>query len=239
MERQRGVKMVVVIVLAVVILGMSLGFAAFSNVLTITPTAETQILNTMKVLFSSSKTVQEEVGANIEINYFPSEEISIYPNFTASIPVISNSITNAPMLSGLKATFVRPGESVSYKLYIHNESSYDVSLTAITFGNKSCVAKTGTSQNLVDDACDEIDISVTVGGGIEEPIAVTKTQNTSSDYSVTGHVLSAGEYETVTIVLSYDDLSSGPGNTNLNGDFDVTFGNVTLTYSSIVSDNQE
>ena len=235
MERERRMKVIAVAVLVVAVVGLSLGFAAFSNVLTISPTAEVQPINSMKVLFSSSNSSQEEIGTNIQIQYLPGGETTLYPNFTASIPVISNAVVSAPTLSNLKATFIRPGESVTYTLYIHNDSTYDVSLSAIEFGNKTCSAKSGTSQTLVDAACDEIDISVTVGGGTNEPIAVTKTQKNSSSPTVTGHVLGTGEYETVKVTLSYDDLSGGSGNTDLNGDFDVTFGDVTLTYVSTAS----
>lgn len=232
MEKERGTKVIAVVALVVAAIGVSLGFAAFSNDLTITPTAEVKPLNTLRVLFSSSNTAQEEIGSNIDIKYLPAGENVTYPAFTATTPVISNAVISAPTLSNLKATFVRPGESIAYTLYIHNDSSYDAQLTAMAFGNKSCTAKSGTTQSIVDAACDEIDISVTVGGGTDEPTAVTKTQNTSSSATVSGHILEAGAYETVTVTLSYEDLSSGAGNTEVNGDFDVTFGNVTLTYSS-------
>lgn len=235
MERERRKKVIIVIALIVVVLGISLGFAAFSNNLTITAGTEVEPLNSLKVLFSSSNTSQEEIGGNIELSLLPNGETTNYPGFTASTPVIDNSVVTSPKLSNLKATFIRPGESATYKLYIHNASSYDSQLTAIDFGTKSCVAKTGTSQTLVDEACDEIDISVTVGGGTGEPTAVTKTQNTSSSNIVSGHVLAASQYETVTVTLSYNDLSSGAGNTDLDGDFDVTFGDVTLTYTNASS----
>lgn len=232
MLRERRKKIIIIAVLMFAVVGISLGFAAFSNNLKISASSEVQPLNTLKVLFSSSNMVQEEVPGNIAITLAPNGETTNYPAFSASTPVISNEAVNSPVLSNLKATFVRPGESVSYLLYIHNASSYDAQLTSIVFGNKRCTAKTGTSQSLVDRACSEIDISVTVGGGTGEPSAVSKSQNTSSNNAVSDHVLAAGEYETVLVRLSYADLSSGAGNTDINGDFDVTFGDVTLTYTS-------
>ena len=230
MEKERGIKLVIVAALLVGVISLSLGFAAFSNNLTISASSEVQPLNTLKVLFSSSNKNQSENSEDIQVSLLPTGETSSYPGFTASVPQISNEVVTAPTLSNLKASFIRPGESVAYTLYIHNESSYDAQLTAISFGNKNCVAKTGTNQTLVDGVCNEIDISVTVGGGIDEPSAVTKTQNTSSSNLVQNHVLAAGAYETVT--LSYNDLSSGAGNKDVNGDFDVIFGDVILTYSS-------
>ncbi len=232
MERERGTKIIAVVALVVAIAGVSLGFAAFANNLTITPNAEVKPLNSLSVLFSSSNTTQEAIDSNVSIVKLPANEDATYTDFTATTPRISNAVATAPTLENLKATFVRPGEKVTYTLYVHNESSYDAQLTAVAFGNKTCTAKTGTNQDLVDRACGEIDISVIVGGGSGEPTAVTKTQNTSSDSTVSGHVLAAGEYETLKVTLSYNDLSSGTGNTNVNGDFDVAFGNVTLTYSS-------
>lgn len=232
MIRERRKKIIIILILMFAVVGISLGFAAFSNNLKISASSDVQPLNTLKVLFSSSNLIQEEVPGNIEITLLPNEETANFPAFSASIPVIDNSNATSPVLSNLKSTFVRPGESVTYSLYIHNASSYDVKLNSIAFGNKSCIAKSGTTQSLVDLACSEIDMSVTVGGGINEPTAVTRTQNTSSSNVVDNHVLAAGQFETVVVRLSYADLSSGAGNTDINGDFDVTFGDVTLTYTS-------
>ena len=235
MEKDRGTKIIAVAALVVAVVGVSLGFAAFANDLTITPTAEVTPLNTLKVLFSSSSSSQTPTAGNVASEVISGQLSETYSGFSATSASISNATVTAPTLTNLKATFVRPGESVTYTLYIHNDSTYDAQLTAIAFGNKTCTAKTGTNQTLVDAACNEIDISVTVGGETGEPTAATKTQNTSQSATVSGHVLGTGEYETVKVTLSYADLSSGAGNTDLNGDFDVTFGDVTLTYSSAVS----
>ena len=232
MDRERNVKIIIVAALLISVVSLSLGFAAFSNNLTIVANSDVQPLNSLKVLFSSSNVIQEEVVENIDVKLLPSGETAIYPGFTAAIPIINNSVVTAPTLSNLKATFIRPGESVTYTLYIHNASSYDVLLSAINFGNKACVAKTGTSQALVDQACGEIDIAVTVGGGEGESAAVTKNQNANSGSAITGHLLGANKFETVVVTLSYADLSASGGNTDIDGDFDVTFGDVTLTYAT-------
>ena len=232
MERERNIKIIVVVALIISVISLSLGFAAFSNSLTIVANSNVQPLNSLKVLFSSSNILQEEIGENIDVELLPSGETTLYPGFTVAVPIINNSIVTAPTLSNLKATFIRPGESVTYTLYIHNASSYDVELAAINFGTKNCVAKTGTSQNLVDAACGEIDIEVAVGGGTDEPPLVSASQKTNASNVVSGHVLGAGEYETVAVKLLYSDLSSGAGNTDIDGDFDVTFGDVTLTYTT-------
>lgn len=229
MERSRSKKMVLVAVLLTAVLGLTLGFAAYSNELKISVNSEVQPLNSLKVLFSSSNVEQESLGENVDIQLLPVDEVTNYPGFSASIPTINNDVVTAPIVSNLKATFVRPGESVTYTLYTHNMSSYDASLISIAFGNKKCTAKSNTSQSLVDKACEEIDISVKVGGGVNEPEAVTKSQKNSASNAISGHVLAAGEYETVLVTLSYEDLSSSTGNTDLNGDFDVTFGDVKLT----------
>lgn len=232
MERKRKDKIIVVCMLLVGVLGLALGFAAFSNNLTITSSSEVQPLNSLKVVFSNSNMYQEELGENIETTLLPGDETTLYPGFTASIPIIDNSVISAPKLTNVKATFVRPGESVTYKLYIHNISSYDAQLSAIGFGSKQCIAKTGTSQSLVDGACDEIDISVTVGGGSDEAPAVTRTHSSNSNESIQNHILPSGEYETLEITLTYKNLSSNGGNTDVDGDFDVNFGDITLTYTS-------
>lgn len=226
MKKNRKSKKTVAIILSIAILGLSLGFAAFSNELRIESSADVNLENNLKVYFSSLENSQSTaVGEN---NIYLSET---YLGFSAATPIIDNSVPGAPLLSNLKATFVRPGQSVRYSFFVHNASDYDIQLTSIEFGTKKCTAKTGTDQNLVNNACDEIDLSVEIGSDTN---VVTRTQNTATSSTVTNHFLTAEEYEPIYIVLSYNELAGE--NTTVNGDFEVSFGDVKLTYSSAVSE---
>ena len=232
MEKDRGTKIIAIVALLVAIVGVSLGFASFSNNLTISAEANVTPLNSLKVLFTSTKNATDYAGSNIVITKLPAEDVSEYTSFTAGTPTINNSVVTAPTITGLNADFVKPGESVKYTFYAYNDSTYAAYLTSIAFGNKSC---TPADNSLVQSACDEIDISVKVGGGDGEPTAVTRSQATDGTGTVSGHSLASKAFETIEVTITYADLSEGAGNTDLNDGFHVDFSDIILTYSSTAS----
>jgi len=235
MEKERSTKILATIALIIAIIGVSVGFAAFTNNLRITNTnANVSPLNNMRVIFDDDTNNQNNIS---EVSYNlsrPTGDSST--NFTATNATIDNSVVTAPTITGMSANFIVPGESVQYEFYVYNDSDYDVELTSVAFGNKTCTPNSGTDNNLVNGnngACGEIDVSISIGGGTGEPTIVTKTQNTSQSNTVTNHILKKGEYETVVATITYADLDGE--NVILNGDFSVTFGDITLTYSSTTS----
>ena len=138
--------------------------------------------------------------------------------FTATDATIDNS--SDPLISNLKATFTEPGQSATYSFYSYNAGEYVAYLESIVFsGTKTCTAKEGTTQTLVDSACNGISLSVKVG---------SETATKTSVTSVTGHTLGVGAAEEVVVTISYDD-----GSALADGDFDVTLPDIVLTYDSV------
>ena len=204
MEKQRQTKVITIVALVVAVFGISLGFAAFSNILTISSSATVKPdASSFSVLFSSSSTSQltdpvTATGTN---------------NATGEDATISDTT-----ISGLKANFTAPGQSVTYTFYAHNVGSYIAYLRSINFNDgKSCAATSSdTTASLVTAACDDISLSVTVG-------SLSATANTE----VSNHSLAIDAYEQVVVTITYasdGDRADGP--------FDVTFGDVELEYSS-------
>ncbi len=212
MDNNRGYKMLSVLALIMGIVGVTLGYAAFSNTLTITSTAEvTPDSSKFNVDFSST---QNSVATN---DITPTLTPNNVTGFTATDAEIDN--TNDPTITNLHATFTEPGQSATYVFYAHNAGEYIAYLNSIVFsGTKTCTAKTGTTQSLVDTACNGIHLSVQVG---------SETATETSVASITGHTLAVNAGEQITVVISY-----ASGSAIADGDFDVTFPNVVLTYAS-------
>ena len=159
--------------LIIAIVGLSIGFAAFSNTLTISSSASVNPSeNTFNVVFSKSS---NSISTT-----------SLQPTLNAAATSANISTTNTTLdgrtLSNLSAAFTAPGQSVTYstELYVYSAGQLQAQLTGITFNNatnatvgetyKHCYAKTTNvsaaeqaTPTLVEDACEGISIKVTVG----------------------------------------------------------------------------
>ena len=215
MEKNRKVQIIAIVALVVGAIGLSIGFAAFSSVLNIQSSANVKPdHSTMNVDFSSA---EDKV-----------EVAEIIPTATPNSLVTTNGVidnSGDPTISKLSATFTEPGQSVVYKFYAYNAGELNAYLKSIVFSNvadqnatKICTAAQGTTDALVQKACDKISIKVKVGNEIETATGMA---------SITGHTLSKSSGELVTVTLEYEADAD-----RADGDFTVAFGNITLNYSS-------
>ena len=217
MEKNRKSKIFVILSLLVAIASVSIGFAAFSTTLNI----------------SSSASVSPS-SSSFSLGFYPSQ-IPTLDDATVS-PVTSggatgNNVTLSPAattLTGLKANFTEPGQTVEYSFYVGNESEYDAFLRAINFlnvngksSNKVCTPGTGASASLVEATCDAITMLVEVNGtGFRE-----------SNSNVSGFRLQKGRYIPVSVLIMYDEDGA-----RADGPFTVEFGGIALEYSTVDSD---
>ena len=212
MNYNKGYKIMAVIALVLGILGVTLGYAAFSNTLTISSSASVKPdASGFNVDFSSSSSAVATNDITPTLN-------KTVTGFTATDAEIDN--TSDPVISNLSATFTEPGQSATYTFYAYNAGNYLAYLNSIVFsGSKTCTAKTGTTQSLVDTACTGIELSVKVG---------SESATTTSVASLTGHTLATSTAEEIVVTISYK-ADSGQAD----GDFDVTLPDVVLTYDSV------
>jgi hypothetical protein len=223
MERDRRARVIAIAALLLGVVGLSLGFAAFSNTLTIESSAEvTPDEGIFNVDFSTtSASVQ---GGTVTPTLLPTNGPA---GFTGANATIDNSGTNSAQITGLHATFTAPGQSVTYSFYTKNAGELQAYLSSVTFAEvatgvtKTCTAKSGTTQSLVDTACNGISLTMTLD---QEAFTASKARA-----QFTGnHDLAVSGYEAVTVVIAYA-ANSGQAD----GDFDVEFGDITLNYSSV------
>ena len=215
MEKNRNAQVIAIVALVVAVLGLSIGFASFSNVLNIQARANVKPdSSTLNVDFSSS--IDSVTVAEITPTATPN-----------SIVTTNATIDNSadPTISNLSATFTEPGQSVVYKFYAYNGGELNAYLKSIVYANaagsnatKVCTAKEGTTDALVQKACENILVKVKVGNELE---------TATGKASITGHSLAKKTGEMITVTLEY-----AAGAERTDGDFSVAFGNITLNYSS-------
>ena len=228
MRNRQGITIAALII---AIIGLSVGFAAFSNTLTIRSTATvTPNASTMRVVFS--KSASSEVAGN---QYSVAPDSETYGDGGT----IDNSTQGNSILKDLHAKFTAPGQTVKYNtlanvrgLYVYNAGSLDAQLTGVTFNNvasyssyKKCTAvdkvndAEEATDSLVQQACNGITISVKVGN-----IKATPTNTTLNN-----QVLTTGSSLPVEVTISYE-----AGSAYADGEFEVTFGDIVINATSAV-----
>jgi len=223
MEKERGSKLIAIVALVIAVIGLSVGFAAYTSTLSISNTSATVGASSesdFRVVFSTTNTGTDDTTiANL---------ITTAQKTGNAQPILSSADGVTPSMSGttingLSASFTEPGESVTYTLYSHNVGKFAAYLNSLTIGEKTCVANTGTTQSLVNDVCPSISMSVKVGN---------QSATVSSLNNIDNHTLDIDDYETIVITLSYGETDKV-----VDGDFTVNFGQINLTYDHLDSIN--
>ena len=218
MAENKGYRAMAIIALVLGVIGVTLGYAAFENTLTITTTAEVNPdPSKFNVDFSTSNAAVVD-GTEVVTPTLSDNNVDGFEATDATLNNASN-----PTATNLHATFTEPGQTVTYQFYAYNAGEYIAYLKSITFDTTNtqmtCTARTGTTQALVDSACNGITLSVQVGA---------TGPATASVATVTNHPLAIGGAEQVTVTITY-----AQGSAIADGDFDVTFPDIVLNYKSV------
>jgi len=243
MKNKQGITIAALIV---AIVGLSIGFAAFSNTLTISSSASVNPSDeNFKVVFAKNTNVQNLDTTDV----IPTKSPNNVTGFTAENAVINNEALNGPTLTNLKANFTAPGQSVTYTLNVVNAGAYVAYLKDLVFANaehatngetyKHCYASTKNSNNqdiapanqatgtLVTQACNGISISVTIG-------TATNLTYSATPISLGNQALAAngGNVQAI-ITISYASNAA-----YVDGPMEVEFGNISFAASSNQGSNQ-
>ena len=228
MRNRQGITIAALII---AIIGLSIGFAAFSNTLTIRSTATVTPGSENFVVKFSKISSDDQTGSSYPITPIIDNELAT-AGVTGANGIIDS--TNPLLLTGLKANFTAPGQSVSYKLYVRNTGHYTAYLTNINFLNVSgnnkivCDGLNGATESLVQDACADMSISVMIGGTDGQG----GTTYTTDNNNITGKSLTAlTGYTEVYVTITYAD-NSPSANHYVDGPMTVVFGDIALQYKS-------
>lgn len=215
-------KMIKLGILVMIIGGLSIGFAAFSSTLNIR--SQTTIKpnpSNFKVVFSSSET---EVNTNpVYVSKLPSNVNS------ANAAIINNTLAN-PTISGINVRFTKPSvDQLHYYFYLHNTGELTAYLKKINFKNidgetvpKKCIAGEGTTDALVQQACEKIKVMVGVRDMSGLPIAYSST----TSFNKKQYSIEKNNHSQLSVTLTYTDVY-------VDGPFEVQFGDIELIFDSI------
>ena len=213
MKNKQGITIAALII---AIVGLSIGFAAFANTLTISSSVSVNPDPTsMNVVFSSSSSSAQTDPIT------PTKNINDVTNFTATNATITGA--DFRTLNNVSAAFTEPGQSVTYNLYVYNTGSYKAYLNELSMGEKVCSIvenqehpEQEATESLKNAACNGISISVSIDN-------VTLT----SSGSLNNMELNVDSSKPVQIVISY-----ASGSAYVDGPISVSFGNITFTATS-------
>ena len=240
MYKQRRIKILSILALVVAITGMTLGFAAFSNTLTISSGAIiTPNSQDFKIVVYglNNKNLYKELENNIDLflslgkdkDFWLSDTLgyAYEEGATAEVASIDNKTHT---ISNIKAHFQSQEGGIYYYFVIRNDGKYDAYLDfsnlffdvekyVYYLGNDLsaiCTPGEGADEFLVEEACKGIYAVVAI---VDDSITV---KSTAEPY----YKIPAGSEEMLIFIISYD----GP---YADGPFDVEFEDFQLKFSTV------
>lgn len=213
----------------------TLGFAAFSNTLTISSSATVSPNESDFKIKTYGITFETDETSNIyDIASYTSDKKSVAGHMGNPAPLsMSNAVISDDGLhiSNMSATF-QEGSTVIYFFAIKNEGKYDAYLDLkkyyqLSSGLESmsitCTARDGTSQDLVDQTCQNMIYEIAF---YDSEIQGIVPESLEDAY----YKLSPGDYLFLDIGIAYS-----PSNNNVlaDGDFDVEIEDVTFEFSTV------
>lgn len=218
------------IIMVVCLLGLTVGFAAFSKTLTV----ET----------GASVTPSEE---DFSVEFSTSENSVTYGKIA---PVVASSGASGPeieiqegsnTISGIAAYFTNDAsQEVAYSFFIHNTGKYKAYLNEIKYMEiagesvtKKCVPVESISNPSVDDACEGIEVLVQYRTPHTPEGVMTYGSMSNSDldaFELGGQgslALEPGESAQVHVGIHYNL------NSKLNENFSIKFGNISFLFETV------
>lgn len=150
MEKERKTKIIAIIAICIAIVGLTVGFAAFSSTLTINGTGTVKS-SSWQVRFENLSAVTK-AGTATEV----------------TAPTINTNDTN---IGDYDVTLTTPGDSISYTFDVANNGTFDAEVTSITIPTPTC---TGNGANAVTDAqnvCSNLSYTLTYADGSSIAVA--------------------------------------------------------------------
>ena len=205
-NNNRYSKYAAVIALLISVIGVSLGFAAYSNTVQIQAAADVRLPSV-------------KVG---ELSVDPDEQQdgTVTPTTTGGATAEAADLTDEG-IENIRVHFTAPGQSATYSFYGVNTSAFVAYLNSVVFGTKACSPSTTgnpATASYVTDACNDIVMTISAGSD-----SWTETEN-----NIDSHSVSSESNEPIAVTIEYLD-----GGNTADGDFDVDFGTSTITYGTV------
>lgn len=163
MEKERGAKVIAVIALLIAVVGLTVGYAAYSETLTISGTATVD-------------------PANWDVHFAYKTGDSLIATKTGSAAESTAPTLTATSVSGFAVVLKAPGDSVTYEFSVKNTGTLDAKLTTFNMGQITCAPNTSStiSQQDATNLCNELNYTLTYAGGTAITTGETLTKTSGS-----------------------------------------------------------
>ena len=167
MEKERGAKVIAIVALLIAVVGLTVGYAAYSSTLTINGTANVDPAS-WKVNFGY-KTGDSLTGT---INGHATENTA---------PTLADTT-----ISGFDVTLKAPGDSVTYNFLIKNSGTLNARLSNFTMGTLTCAPNEGSniSQEDATKLCGELKYTLTYADDSTITTGTTLNSNASKELNL-------------------------------------------------------
>lgn len=220
MEKNNG-KVIAIVALFVAVVALSIGFAAFTDTLTINGTATVKqgSNSAFAASFAYDSTSEEQCtltgGGALEGGTYSAGTSSDNTWSGISVPLDSTTAANA---------------SVTCTARVVNSSVYDAYLRTISVsGPIECSTGTGdAAATNTSDVCDHVTATVQVGNA-SNSLAITTSSTSSTANSNVNYSVPASGNATVTVIIAYDTTAGVVPD----GDVTVTLPTISHGYSTV------
>lgn len=148
MEKERGFRIIAVIALMVAVVGLTIGYAAYSSTLKINGTANV-----------------DPSSWNVKFVYKTGN--SLTATLTGGAVMSTEATLTDTQVSGFNVTLKAPGDSATYTFAVKNAGSLAAKLSTFTMGTLSCAPAGGSSATTEEasNVCKELSYTLT---GVKE-----------------------------------------------------------------------
>lgn len=144
MEKERGAKVIAIVALLIAVVGLTVGYAAYSSTLTINGTATVD-------------------PASWKVNFGYKTGDSLTGTTTGHATETTAPTLKDTTISGFDVTLKAPGDSVTYNFLIKNSGTLNARLANFTMGTLTCApnASGSISQEDATELCGELKYTLT------------------------------------------------------------------------------
>lgn len=236
MEKDRGGRIIALAALLVGVLGLSLGFAAFSSTLNIETNANVQVGSKWNVGFSANGTTMAPLASSGA----PTVNGTLANTTTAGATGGSISLMKYTISQATPATIsTEANSSVTYNFFIKNDGDVDAALETISFGSLTCAYVANAADRELERDDSNLGAKVTAGEGTISPedcatmftatVTIGGTDYTKDSTAPFNSTIA----KKTNVAASLTIKSTGTTPTTVpTGDFVVTLGKTTFNYKS-------
>ena len=243
MERQKNGRVIAIVALLFAVIGLSLGFAAYSTTLNITSDADVKLdADSWKVGFS---TANSAITTGTVTGTLTGSQTGDENGTLSLTRFVISQTTNATL-------HTNDGSKVEYNFFIVNDGELDAYLNSVTVGNLSCTYLSGEDSTRDDghttvsagtgtisrETCETLfTATLDIGNG-----STTKTngQSQTSGFTTTNKLAKPAGTPTyvpakLTIAYNNGSINELTSENTPSGDFKVSLADSTVVYGTIAN----